>query len=132
MTIEQIRDNLQAGGQLWRLAGDHRFFYKLSGNDLLNRVNELGGWNPSTCPIEKLTRYELHAADHKVIKTSLEHASPEAEPVSWLPKEDITFNPSNTESIDRLMMTYGPEALFEIAEKLKAVAEADYCEESSS
>ena len=44
---------------------------------------------------------------------------------AWLPKEDITFNPSDKESIDNLLSKYGPEGLWCIAKELEKAAMED-------
>jgi hypothetical protein len=45
---------------------------------------------------------------------------------SWLPTEDITFNPSDQDSVDALMSKHGPEGIWMIAKVLQATAMADY------
>jgi hypothetical protein len=47
------------------------------------------------------------------------------EPCSYLPTEEITFNPSDEKSIDSLLRKYGPECLCEIAEVLTNAAVED-------
>ena len=78
MNIGRIKKHLSNGGQLWRIAGRDRFFYKMDGDKLLCRVNELGGWHDSCTSLDKLQTYPLNVAlkdydyknwERKVIET---------------------------------------------------------------
>lgn len=47
MTINDIMNHLLKGGQVFRETRRGKFFYKLQGEELLCRCNELGGWHPA-------------------------------------------------------------------------------------
>lgn len=44
---------------------------------------------------------------------------------TWLPCEVVSFDPSNAESVDRLLSKFGPEGLYEIARVLMQAADND-------
>jgi hypothetical protein len=46
----------------------------------------------------------------------------ECSPVSRLPKEVVSFNPSVAESADMLLFKYGPEGVYEMAQVLLKAA----------
>jgi hypothetical protein len=46
----------------------------------------------------------------------------ECSPVSRLPKEVVSFNPSVAESVDMLLFKYGPEGVYEMAQVLLKAA----------
>lgn len=50
----------------------------------------------------------------------------QTERTNWLPNETISFNPSEDDDVDKLLHKYGPEGVYEIAEKLKKVAIDDF------
>ena len=45
-----------------------------------------------------------------------------AEPESPIPDEELCFNPSDPDSMDKLLSAYGPEALYEIGVHLQKIA----------
>jgi len=78
-TVEQLKEHLNNGGQVWRLVGRDKFFYKIEDGQFMCRVNERGGWHNSISPIEKVIRDDLNVAlddwdagwDQKVFTTKL-------------------------------------------------------------
>jgi len=49
----------------------------------------------------------------------------ECSPVSYLPNDIVSFNPSDIESVNNLLNKYGPEGLCEIAQVLLKAAHED-------
>jgi len=49
----------------------------------------------------------------------------ECSPVSYLPNNIVSFNPSNTESVNNLLDNYGPEGVYEMAQVLLKAAHED-------
>lgn len=52
----------------------------------------------------------------------------QTEPLAWLPKESVSFNPSDSNDLQALLEKYGPEGLIEISDVLRDAASTHICE----